>query len=235
MKSSINLGKNINNHIVYRVNGFSKFTGNPVYTYEVDRENADTSHIFYVIVCKDSKKDRFYTGRFFTPKTIMSRINGTYGKKVSEFSNDASDAMFYLDRQAAEEEICNVRDSVHNRLTVSEIELDFVNELPSAEFLIICEDRVRGKLSYFEKIDRERNVVVTADKSTFAGKLGFRACLAVAEELRANYKKYKYSVLPADIFDIEVRAKDIMNFLRRNPPKKSLALSFKLNKEKDGR
>ena len=235
MKSSMDLGKKISNHVVYHVNGFSKFTGSPVYTCEVDIEKADASHIFYVIVCKDRRKDSYYTGRFFTKKTIMSRVDGTYGHKVSEFSKDASDAMFYLDRQAAEEDLCNVSDTLHKRLTISEMELDFINELPGAKFLIICEDRVRGKLSYFKKVDRERNIVVTADKSTFAGKLGFRACLAVSEELRASYKKYKYSMLPADIFDIEVRSKDIMNFLRRNPPKKSMALSFKLKKEKNGR
>lgn len=207
--------KKIDRHIIYHIGNRRPFTWIPKYTCEAD-PNCSPKNIFFVIVSFDKRKKRYFTGNYRKGKSI--------------FSKDPHDAVFFLDLEAAEEEIVNARDNNHRKLSVKKIELDFENNLPDAKFVIICEDRIYGNLLFFEKADRERKSVVTAENSKYAWRLGFRACISIMEELQSTYKKYRYSMIPAETFDIDVRADDILEFLKRNHPKTNIALSFKLRK-----
>lgn len=199
-------------HVVYHVVGRHWLTGLPKYSYE-PTSDSKSENIFYVIVSMDRGRKMFYTND--------ANNKGMYSKRPY-------DAVFFLDRMAAEETLPVARNKKHKKILVCGIELDLKNALPEAMFVIICEDRVNGKLHFFKKVNRGIKKVITAEKSTKARTLHFRACLAVLEELRAFYKRYKYSMVPLDVFDVEVKSSEILGFLRRNPPKTSIALSFKL-------
>lgn len=205
-------GRRTERHIVYHVVGRHWLTGMPKYSFE-PTPDSKSENIFYVIVSMDRGRKMFYTND--------ANNKGMYSKRPH-------DAVFFLDRMAAEETLPVARTKKHKKILVCGIELDLKNTLPEAMFVIICEDRVNGKLHFFRKVDRGVKKVITAEKSTTAATLHFRACVAALEELRAWYKRYKYSMIPLDVFDVEVKSSEILGFLRRNPPKMSMALSFKL-------
>lgn len=215
MKDYMLTKKKIDRHIIYHIENHRLFTWIPKYTCEAGPD-CSPKNIFFVIVSFDKRQKQYFTGNYSRGKSL--------------YSKNPHDAVFFLDFEAAEEELLNSRDSKHIKLSVRKIELDFENKLPCARFVIICEDRIYGKLLFFEKVDRERSSIVTAKNSKYASRLGFRACISVMEELKSAYKKYRYSMISADTFDIDVKAEDILEFLKRNPPQKSIALSFKLRK-----
>lgn len=212
-KGGVAMGdRKVEHHVVYHVVDRHWLTGVPKYSYE-PTSDSKSENIFYVIVSMDGGRKMFYTND--------ANNKGMYSKRPY-------DAVFFLDRMSAEETLPVARTKKHKKILVCGIELDLKNALPEAMFVIICEDRVDGKLHFFRKVDRGIKKVITAEKSTKAGTLHFRACLSVLEELRALYKRYKYSMIPLDVFDVEVKSSEILGFLRRNPPKMSMALSFKL-------
>lgn len=171
---------------------------------------------FWIIRSCDGRKETYYEG--FSVKGRPS-----YSKYVK-------DAEFFLDDIAAEESLGNARDPKHKKVDVRKVYLDLINELPDVRFIIICENKTNGNLSFFKAFVKDSFKLVTSKCSDEAKRIGFRQCINTINELRATCKTHKYSMLPSEAFDKNVRSKDIINFLRHTHPKTKLRLSFNFKK-----
>lgn len=224
------------NHIRYFFVRLRRWTKIPVFSiYEKDALDTDwyacikdceyiksldekplSQNKFWIIRSCDGRKETYYEG--FSVKGRPS------------YSRDVKDAEFFLDDIAAEENLENARDSKHKKVDVRMVHLDLINELPNKRFIIICENKTNGNLSFFKAFVKDSFKLVTSECSDKAKRIGFRQCINTINELRATCKTHKYSMLPSEAFDINVRSKDIISFLRRTRPKTKLILSFNFKK-----
>lgn len=174
------------------------------------QQNMDAWGLFYAIVSPGrGGRESFYTG-------------GTSVRNTASFSSNPNEAIFFLDKEAAEETLRTVSAT---RCTVQAIYLDLKNTLPEQRFIVVCEN-VKGELSYFVSYDKYSGRLKTSKISKRGTTLGFRECLNTIEELRFSCKGYKYSMLHE--FPVSVNASHLPSYIGREHPASKIALSFRL-------
>ena len=173
---------------------------------------SDPLNAFYAVCCSDSGKEMLYEG-----------VCDTKGHPCLTDRPDCAE--FYLDCEAAEDAEAHLREKGCKKLEVRKIYMDFENRLSEALFIIACEDKANGSMWFYEATKNNRTIVSRfSDK---AKRLGFRDCLKAVGTLRKTDKEYLYSMLPNDIFDINIQGDKLMDYLRRTRPVTGISLNFK--------
>lgn len=170
---------------------------------------------FYVIDADEKGKHRYFTGQW-GGSTKDARL------KQPIFTSDIHKALFFLDREAGDETLNEVRLICRKPMESRAVYMDIENTLPQQRFIIICESE-NGELGYYAGIDGHK--IRTRKRSKYAVKLPLRSAIALYEKLLHSRHKQKFSVLHDPNGDVSIG--NIGEYLRREKPNNAVSLTMK--------
>lgn len=223
------------NHVVKFIAGCKRWTRRPVLTTDLARarkelkgneaklwsewpaEGAPKGYgKFWAIVSCRRGTARYYTGQ--------TGARGRGGMVEPLFTKRAEKAEYYIDKEAAEEALFQMRDK-RLKAWVEAVYLDYENTLLEQRFIIALENADK-QIFYLESTDNCGKTVKTCRSSAKARKMAFRECLNVVGLLRCGNRSYKYSMLHD--FGRNVSASRLIDYLRRTKPSDRISLTFKI-------
>lgn len=180
---------------------FSKLYGDLYDVKVVDSIQVLEEHQFYII---KNPKGKYYSGQ--------ERRNG----KISPvFDKNISKAIVYqLERYGATDTLSKAIIGTKVQASVSYIYLNRINPYFSKKYVIVCEDKSNKDKLFFLKGGTANDPLIT-NQSNQALSLSVEDALDKHEDLLAQCKSYKYSILPKP--DTNVNSLNLLDYLKSHP------------------